>query len=276
MINYADNSTSKKSFTYQHLHGTMLVNLNKLAFELKLSHTEYHLMGILIGYWNKQKGKSFPTVKMLAKYSRMSNSTVNKCLKHLSELGLILIVKDGNHGRQNYYLNHQKFLLPESNSEVIHEVTKQITPCDNTHDINKQNNLTNKNNRTFFLKKTIQTNYNNKIEPQKNQSEIKSMLKHKFWRHKKSNRVFQVLPDVGNHILIKYDKINETVFFIDEKFQDKLINFESLIDNVLPFIETIKDQTKPEKRDIIDQLIVNNQEEQALVLSKLWKIKLNV
>ncbi|MGD9581899.1 MAG: helix-turn-helix domain-containing protein, partial [Vampirovibrionia bacterium] len=109
LFDYKTNS-SFKSFTYQHLHGIMLYNLNIIACELKLTHTEYRLMGILIGYWNKQQGKSFPTIKILAKQSCMSNSTVLKSLKHLTELGLILIAKDGKNGRQNYYLNQHKFL----------------------------------------------------------------------------------------------------------------------------------------------------------------------
>ena len=51
-----------KPHTYQHIHGTMLVNLNKIASEINLSHTEYRLMGVLIGLWNKEKGKIYYSI----------------------------------------------------------------------------------------------------------------------------------------------------------------------------------------------------------------------
>lgn len=135
-----DIALNQRSYTYQHLHGVMLHHLNHLAYELKLSHTEYHLMGVLIGYWNKQQGKSFPTVKLLSKQSRMSNSTVIKSLKRLTDCGLVLILKDGKNGRQNYYINQQKFLNTKSNEKVTTTVTQKVTPCSNAYIYNKQKN----------------------------------------------------------------------------------------------------------------------------------------
>lgn len=135
-----DLALKQRSYTYQHLHGVMLFNLNHLAYELKLSHCEYHLMGVLIGYWNKQHGKSFPTVKLLSKQARMSNSTVLKSLKRLTDCGLVLIIKDGKNGRQNYYINQQKFLNTKSNETITTTVTQNVIPCSNAYIYNKQNN----------------------------------------------------------------------------------------------------------------------------------------
>jgi len=123
------------SCSYQHLHGVMLVNLNKLSFDLKLTHSEYRLMGVLIGYWNKQQGKAFPNTRTLAKQCRMSNSTVLNALNKLCGLGLILILKDGKNSRQNYHINPQKFLNSESNTHA--------TPCSSTHDNKQIKNKTN-------------------------------------------------------------------------------------------------------------------------------------
>ncbi|MGD9580718.1 MAG: helix-turn-helix domain-containing protein [Vampirovibrionia bacterium] len=128
-------STNVQSCSYQHLHGVMLVNLNKLSYELKLTHSEYRLMGVLIGYWNKQQGKAFPNTRTLAKQCRMSNSTVLKALSKLCDLGLILILKDGKNSRQNYHINPQKFLNSESNTHA--------TACSSTHDNKQIKNKTN-------------------------------------------------------------------------------------------------------------------------------------
>ena len=132
---------SEKKYSYQHLHGEMLFNLNRLAAELKISHSEYRIMATLIAYWNKDKSRAYPTIRDLAKICCMGNSTILKGLDKLKQLNLIFIVKDPEYKRQNYYINQQKFLPALSNTYV--------TSCKNTHDkkrkeqkyINNKNNL---------------------------------------------------------------------------------------------------------------------------------------
>ncbi|MEW5818568.1 MAG: helix-turn-helix domain-containing protein [Cyanobacteriota bacterium] len=97
-------------FSYQHLHGVMLGNLNYIAREFDLSHAEYHILGVLIGFWNKKLEKSYPTTIMLAKYACMSHTTVKKCLLNLSDKGLLEILRPLKTKRYQYILNLNMFL----------------------------------------------------------------------------------------------------------------------------------------------------------------------
>ncbi|MEW5818722.1 MAG: helix-turn-helix domain-containing protein [Cyanobacteriota bacterium] len=96
--------------TYQHIQGIMLVQLNKLAQDLNLSHAEYRILATLISLWNKKKGMAFPTINYLSVNCKMAKSTVLKILKKLVILDLIVVVKSS--GRRNNYLLTNK-LLPE-------------------------------------------------------------------------------------------------------------------------------------------------------------------
>lgn len=127
----------EKKYSYQHLQGIMLVNLNYIASELKLSHSEYRLLAVLIGYWNKEKRISFPKLENLSKTCRMSNSTIYKHLEKFKTLNLVIIVKSGN--KNNYYLNENK---------LLHGSKEIFTPC-STPMINKKENRTYKKNKLY-------------------------------------------------------------------------------------------------------------------------------
>lgn len=103
------------SFTYQHLQGIMLVNLNKIADTCALSHAEYHLLGVLIGFWNMKEGKAFPSLHQLAKSCKMGKSTILKLLSHLNELNLLSIQKTG-HNRNHYYFSDLFFKTANSSA----------------------------------------------------------------------------------------------------------------------------------------------------------------
>jgi DNA-binding MarR family transcriptional regulator len=120
----------KKSYSYQHLQGEMLLSLNKIAAELKLTHTEYRVMSTLIGYWNKDTGRAYPNIRQLSKVCFMSQTTILRAIKKLTSLSLIFVVKHQS-GRQNYFIN-QKIFLPESNIDVTPPITKYVTQMSNT------------------------------------------------------------------------------------------------------------------------------------------------
>jgi len=121
-------SPSKFNYSYQHLQGVMLKNLNKIAYKENLTHSEYRVMGILIGYWNKKQEKAFPSKRMLATDCRMSNITIKKALETLTKQNLITILKETKTARQYYYINQQKLLQSTSN--------RFVTPCCTAH-VNK-------------------------------------------------------------------------------------------------------------------------------------------
>jgi predicted transcriptional regulator len=121
-------------YTYQHIQGCMLLSLNKMASQLKLSHAEYRIMSTLIGYWNKQYEKAYPTTRQLTNDCCLSNSTLKKGLDKLMALNLIIIVKDSKTRRQNYHINQNKFLTPQKNTRATTGVSTLATPCSSNHD----------------------------------------------------------------------------------------------------------------------------------------------
>lgn len=277
-----------QSYTYQHIQGCMLLRLNKLAGNIKLSHSEYRMTGILIGLYNKKQQKAFPSLDYLTKVSNMSRSTVIRTLKRLVELNLLIVVKTA--GKKNSYY-FSKILLEDTRLNITNDTPTHVTD-DTPHDhelIDKTNkiNISFKNNDDDFInisdyqdllkkleswnftgskqlikkygvKKTqnlikivedkqpqnagaylralikgLGQNINGKInfdprmpEHGENEPLINKMIKHKFWKHKPSDKVLQVLPDVGKHLLIKYYKDEDMVMFLDSGLCDKLEAFE--------------------------------------------------
>ncbi|MEW5819723.1 MAG: helix-turn-helix domain-containing protein [Cyanobacteriota bacterium] len=134
--NLALKSDQFKHYSYQHIQGVMLVTLNRLALDLNLSHFEYRLVATLISFWNKKQGVAFPSTRLLAEHCKMSNTTVSKGLKKLSQLGLIKIFKHPQNNRHNYYLNLD-LLFPQKE-------TTPATPCKTTHDIKLMQTKTDK------------------------------------------------------------------------------------------------------------------------------------
>lgn len=343
-------------FTFQHLHGVMLTNLNHISVDLKLSHSEYHLMGVLIGYWNKQHGKSFPTMKMLAKYARMSNSTIIKCINSLTNKGLILVIKDGKNGRQQYYINLKKLLTTNSNKSATKYSNPEVTTCSNAHEqtnrtkiidktiINKQKCFKQKakanikNDDVIFsktkksevkdsemigiLESLLKWNYSNPekslekygktklkeaiefvqlknpenpgaylrtilkfrgkdLELNKNSSKseqqiplIERMIRVKYWKHIPTGKIYKVCPDIGNHLLINYCSETKTVYFLDHDFFDTIENFEIVENKSITNIDPAELKIKPDKEEILLQLIRDNKAKEALQLSKLWHIEI--
>lgn len=291
----------EKNYSFQHIQGTMLLQLNKLASQVRLSHSDYRVMGTLIGLYNKQHGMAFPTIDQLAKYCCMGRTTILKSLNNLVSLNLLIVVKTSGK-RNNYYFS--TLILPVSGSPHVNPGS--VPTCENTHNkqikkrtnidkslsknnthlLNQRNNdvievntpnLTMNNNNSKYqevleylkkvhfhnpraiinkygLEKIIQAiKITEKHTPNKPAGYLHSLLKvsgdllpfninsncraneeplinkmvrSKFWIHKYSGKIFQVLPDVGIHLLIKYYKQEDMVTFVESGFTDKLENFE--------------------------------------------------
>lgn len=133
MISNYELGLGYEKYSYQHLQGVMLVNLNRIAYEQNLCHTEYRLMCVLISFWSKKQGNAFPTVRVLAKYCSMSNSTIIKTLRKLSNKSFILINKFGIGGKQSYCLNISLFLAlktkcypMENHNLLLHAIPARI------------------------------------------------------------------------------------------------------------------------------------------------------
>lgn len=142
-----------KHHSYQHLHGVMLVNLNKMASEIRLSHTEYRIMGILIGLWNKNTNRSFPSINYLSELCRMSKSTIIKTLKQL-EIKELIIINKKQGKRNNYYLSdHIMTLKPGT-----HAKPETVTSCETTHVYKQIKIKTDKKISSFMNTQTLKPN----------------------------------------------------------------------------------------------------------------------
>ncbi|MGD9581781.1 MAG: helix-turn-helix domain-containing protein [Vampirovibrionia bacterium] len=132
------------NYTYQHIQGIMLLNLNKLASKIKLSHSEYRVICTLIGLYNKNTNKAFPTIEYLASTCCMGKSTIIKCLNSLVENNLLIVVKTP--GKRNNYYFSNNILIAQSTPHVEPE---RRTSCKTVHDYKPINNITNKNQSLF-------------------------------------------------------------------------------------------------------------------------------
>lgn len=129
----------EKNYSYQHLQGVMLVNLNRQAFKLNLSHSAYRVMANLISFWNINTCSAFPSIEMLAKQCGISKRTVIRQLNTLKELGLILIIN--NPGQHNKY-----FFTKKLTGDILKPSTSDI--CRTVHNINKYKNKQKKSSHT--------------------------------------------------------------------------------------------------------------------------------
>lgn len=278
----ADSFKVQKNYTYQHLQGVLLLRLNSIASGLKLTHTEYRLMGILIGLYNKKQQKAFPSLNYMVEVASMSRSTIIRTLKSLTDKNLLIVVKTP--GKKNSY-HFSRQMLNETTTSATHETThvheqiedktkrtniiaKQKDDVSNkTQSLSDYRQLLDKLNawnvarakrilsqygsekvkniigvveerkpdnagayfrRLLDLKCTKIQTKNNTTKIASEPSQIKSMLKNKYWRHIPSGKVLQVLPDVGKHLLIKYYKDENMVLFYYNGLIDKLNCFEAV------------------------------------------------
>jgi hypothetical protein len=104
-------------------------------------------------------------------------------------------------------------------------------------------------------------------------TELQEMLKNPFWKDKKTGKIYQVRPDRGNHLLIKYNASDKTFFFLDNDQESfKVDQFEvSCYQEYLK--QNVSNFKKPGKISIINELLKNNREEEARNLIKLFGFK---
>lgn len=139
-------SCVEKKYSYQHLQGMMLLNLNKLASNIRLSHSEYRVICTLIGLYNKNHNKAFPTIEYLAKACIMGKTTIIRCLNRLVDANLLIVVKTPAK-RNNYYFSN----LILNSSSTPHVRPNHSTTCKTTHD-NKQIKTKTNINKTLSIK----------------------------------------------------------------------------------------------------------------------------
>lgn len=156
-----------KNYTYQHIQGIMLVNLNHLAFKANLSHSSYRLLAVLICQWKMTQNFASVSINELCKLACMSKSTLIRTLTIISNTGFIVILKEN--GKENKYFLSKQFF----NGITLTSVNKELQPgisCKTPHDV-KQNRL--KQSRSFLYPQNYHddTNINNFLR-RKNQTAL--------------------------------------------------------------------------------------------------------
>lgn len=289
-------SSIEHSNSYQHIQGCMLLNLNKLACEIKLTHSEFRLMATLIGLFNKVHCKAFPTISQLAYYCSMGNSTIIKNLNNLVKLGLLVVVKTSGK-RNNYYFSN--LILDTSSS--THAVTPCSTPCSNAHD--KQ--IKNKTNREqtscqeriikhqainddVLINNSNKTEYRQLVTILKSWSFTGGEFAIKQYGIDKIKDLIEVvrannptnkgayLRSLLNSPGIKPPETKNNPLKSDFKGNDFTAKPQNnnKVCQALEHIKSIQqiNDAKPTKEEIIQKLIFEGKQTEALQLKKLWKI----
>lgn len=229
--------------SYQHLQGELLLRLNKLSTQLNLSNGEYRVMGVLIGLWNKKLGVAFPSITYLTEATCLSRSTIMRHLKSLKIKGLIMVLKTS--GKTNKYV-FGRILTNEI-----------IRPNNDTSTSSK--------NGTFYINNK-ESRTNNKIKTKY----LDSLFKARYWKHKKTGKIYQVKPEIGTHILFRYSKETQKVTLTEyNNFSDSINNFEPVFEKNKKF--TQKENKKPEKLDLIKNLERQGFNKEAQSLKSIFK-----
>ncbi|MEW5821950.1 MAG: helix-turn-helix domain-containing protein, partial [Cyanobacteriota bacterium] len=127
----------QKSYSYQHIQGVLLKNLNIIAYKIGLSNRNYRIMAILISYWNMNVGMAYPSMDIIAKNAKVSKFTVLQSIKQLSSLNLLIINKMGL--RKNCY----QFSEYMFNGHLVqHEKPADSFPCETSRYSNIYKNST--------------------------------------------------------------------------------------------------------------------------------------
>jgi predicted transcriptional regulator len=276
----AQSNSVDTHYSYQHTQGTMLLNLNKLSCEIKLTHSEYRLMGVLIGLWNKNHGKAFPTIEQLAHYCNMGKSTIIKGLENLVKLNLLVVVKTPAK-RNNYYFSN----LILSNAGTPHVEPIGSTACSTAHDNKQIKNKTNKE------QTSSQINIIDKKDLKKNDDDYKNTIRQlEQWNFN------------GSQFAIKKYGLETIKELIAVTEQQKPVNCGAYLRSLLsnPAVITSKidinpvkiastegkkcealihtlalreiREKKPSKEEMINKLIAENKTEDAKILKELWKM----
>lgn len=159
MTNVSNSICAEKKYSYQHIQGMMLLSFNKIASTLKLTHSEYRVMCTLIGLYNKEYNKAFPTIDYLAKHCTMGKVTVIKGLNRLVELNLLVVAKTPGK-RNNYYFS--KLLLNKASSSPVEPQRSSV--CKTTYkqikiETNKNQSSSNNKNDDESIKTTNMSDY---------------------------------------------------------------------------------------------------------------------
>ncbi|MEW5820960.1 MAG: helix-turn-helix domain-containing protein [Cyanobacteriota bacterium] len=96
----------EKNYSYQHIQGVLLVNLNIVACKLALTNAEYRIMATIISKWNVNQTCAYPALDYLANVCKMSKSTITRSINTLSSLGLLKVFKGLR--KQNLYFISKK------------------------------------------------------------------------------------------------------------------------------------------------------------------------
>ena len=199
-----------------------LVYSSGIATRFNLSNSTLIVLFALCHHYNAIRNDSFPSQNYIASKTGLSLSSIKRAIKELLEKGLIIKCRNkyGNIHKFTKKFFEQLNMTPQT---AHNETIKSVKKNSPFHEQNKLN-----------IKNKIDINQY-KINNLKNRPLINNMIKVKYWKHKPSNKLIQVLPDIGNHLLVRFSNDLQYVEILETGLCDKITNFE-----VLKNYETIK------------------------------------
>jgi hypothetical protein len=245
----------------QILTSTRLIShlyLSEIATKLKMNSSTFLVLISLCYHYNPQNKDSFPGQNYISLKTGLSISSVKRSIKDLLSKGLIVKYRN-KYG--NVYKFTTKFfdtlnLTPEKDQNESRKGSILNFSC------TEQKNRTIKNNKSNSSYNYFNSQTHN----------INEMIQYRFWLHKPSNKIVQIKPDVGNHLLFKLHKRSQLVTILNDNITDHLKNFMP-VSNVGEQKNQIIKSEKPSKLQIIDQLKAKGDFDNIETLSKMWKIK---
>lgn len=99
---------------------------------------------------------------------------------------------------------------------------------------------------------------------------INTMIKSQYWKHKPTNKIIKIKPDIGSHFNFNYDSQTKMIIIHNENIIDKIENFKVIKD--YKDIE-LKTTEKISKKDLISRMIQQKQYKEAFQLAKIFKLQ---
>src|SRR5574343_581123 len=122
------------------VHSSKIVNqiyFKNIAKKFNLKATELCVLMRLANHYNPTKKEIFPTQEYLAEHFNISEKSVNRAIKRLSEIGLILYETKHNNRYVFTNLFFEALEMSETNRQNVSKVTDKMS---DKHDIKHINN----------------------------------------------------------------------------------------------------------------------------------------
>lgn len=247
-----------------------LVYSSDVGAKFNLSSSALVVLLSLCYHYNSERNDSFPGQQLISKKTGVSLSSVKRSIKELLERGIIIKSRN-KYG--NLYKFTQKFF-----DEL--ELTSEKAQIRTSSSVKKNFAMKKQTKEQLKLIKpnfkqdfTVVSNLNTFKESTQQDGQYQKFIKHNFWEHIPTGKLFKSIPDIGNHVLFRLNLSYQTITFTDDNFTDNIMNFKPVTKT--EFKKKIQiNNKKPSKQALLKNILNTGNNLQAKELAKLWKIQI--